>query len=113
MKKAMALFSKVLKFQHSRPDLYYYTRTRVFFREDPADPEHEIWMFMDEYDNREVYFKSLMDAASNDPESASNMAAWKALLGPPAPEGHIVWTKAQELRVQYDFREPLYPCSEK
>lgn len=109
--KALALFSKILKYQQAHPEIYYYTRTRVFFREDPNNSENEFWMFMDEYDNREVYWEALMNAATTNPESASHLAAWKALIVPPAPEGHIVWTEAQELRVQYKSREPLYPCA--
>ena len=107
--KAVALFSRILKYQRAHPEIYYYTRTRVFFREDPTNPDHETWMFMDEYDNRAVYWQSLMDAVAKDPESAANMAAWKALIVPPPPTGHIVWTEIQELRVQFEFREPLFP----
>ena len=27
-----------------------------------------------------------------------------------APSGHIVWTELQELRVEFEFREPLWPA---
>jgi len=109
--KAITLFERILKYQHAHPELYYYTRTRVFFREDPTNPDHEIWMFIDEYDNRAVYWQSLMDAAAKDAESAANMTAWKALIVPPPPTGHVVWTEIQELRVHFEFREPLYPVA--
>ena len=112
--KAVALFAGILNYQKAHPEIYYYTRSRSFFREDPTNPDHEIWMFIDEYDNRAVYWQSLLDAAANDANGAANLAAWQALVVPPPPTGHIVWTEIQELRVQFRFREPLWPgCPDK
>ena len=99
--KAVALFAGILNYQKAHPEIYYYTRSRSFFREDPTNPDHEIWMFIDEYDNRAVYWQSLLDAAANDANGAANLAAWQALVVPPPPTGHIVWTEIQELRVQF------------
>ena len=36
-----------------------------------------------------------------DANGAANLAAWQALVVPPPPTGHIVWTEIQELRVQF------------
>jgi hypothetical protein len=107
--KAIGLFSEILAYQKAHPEIYYYTRSRSFLMEDPDNPEHERWMFIDEFDNREVYWQSLMDAAANDADSAANMAAFQALVVPPPPTGHLVWTELTELRVQYEDREPLWP----
>src|SRR3974390_631315 len=107
--KAVSLFAGILNYQKAHPEIYYYTRSRSFFREDPTNPDHEIWMFIDEYDNRAVYWQSLLDAAANDANGAANLAAWQALVVPPPPTCHIVWTEIQELRVQFRFREPLWP----
>src|SRR3974390_894286 len=112
--KAVALFAGILNYQKAHPEIYYSPRSRSFFREDPTNPDHEIWMFIDEYDNRAVYWQSLLDAAANDANGAANLAAWQALVVPPPPTGHIVWTEIQELRVQFRFREPLWPgCPDK
>jgi hypothetical protein len=108
--KAVELLSRVLAYQAAHPEIYYYSRSRTYFREDPSNPEHELWMCVDEYDNREVYWQSLMQAVASDPDSAANMAAFQALAVPPPPAGHLTWTEIQELRVQFDSREPLWPA---
>jgi hypothetical protein len=109
--KAVAIFSEILAYQQAHPEIYYYTRSRSYFRPDPDNPEHETFMFIDEFDNRDVYWKSLMDAMANDSSSAANNAAFAALVVPPAPTGHIEWTELKDLRIQYGFREPLWPGS--
>ena len=109
--KAVAIFSEILAYQMAHPEIYYYTRSRSYFRPDPDNPEHETFMFIDEFDNRDVYWQSLMDAMANDASSAANNAAFAALVVPPAPTGHIEWTELKDLRIQYGFREPLWPGS--
>jgi hypothetical protein len=108
---AVGLFIKILDYQKAHPEIYYYTRSRSYFRHAPDNPEHETFMFIDEFDNREVYWQSLMNAKHNDSASAANNAAWAALVVPPPPTGHLEWTELKELRIQYGFREPLWPGS--
>jgi hypothetical protein len=103
--KALRAFTKVLKYQQDHPEIYYYTRSRSYFMPADDNPEHEIWMFIDEYDDREKYWASLQNAMKNDPDSAANHREFQALILPgsaPMTLKHEVWTEMEELRVQFD-----------
>ena len=103
--KALELFTKILGYQRSHPEIYYYTRSRSWFREAPDNPGHEIWMFIDEYDDREKYWNSLQQAIMNDPASADNNRRWAEILVPgTTPKAHEVWTELEELRVEFKGR---------
>ena len=102
--KALEMFKKILGYQRAHPELYDYFLTRSYFMEAPDNPDHEIWMFIDEYDDREKYWKSLQNAMKNDPTSAENNRRWMEMVVPGfIPKGHEVWTELEELRV--DFRK--------
>jgi hypothetical protein len=99
--RAVALFKDMLDYQRSHPELYHYTRSRTFFMDAPDNPDQEVWMFIDEYDDREKYWASLMNAAQNDPQSAENRRRWAEIVVQPPPTGHDVWTELDELRVEF------------
>ena len=101
--KALRVFSKILGYQQSHPELYVYTRSRSYFMDAEDNPDQEIWMFIDEYDDRKAYWESLQNAIKKDPTSAENYRTFMELVVPgTAPKGHEVWTEMEELRV--DFR---------
>ena len=103
--KALVFFTKILDYQRSHPDIYYYTRSRSWFMQAPDNPDHEIWMFIDEYDDREKYWNSLQQALINDPTSAENNRKWAELLIPgTVPKAHEVWTELDPLRVEFKGR---------
>src|SRR6516165_4520298 len=80
--KALELFARMLGYQRSHPEIYYYSLSRSWFREAPDNPDHEIWMFIDEYDDREKYWTSLQQALMNDLASADNNRQWREILVP-------------------------------
>ena len=101
--KALRIFTRILDYQRSHPELYYYTRSRSYFMTAEDNPDHEIWMFIDEYDDRKKYWDSLQNAMKNDPASAENYRKFMGLVIPgTAPKGHEVWTEMEELRVEYN-----------
>ena len=103
--KALQIFTKILDYQRSHPEIYYYTRSRSWFMEAPDNPNHEIWMFIDEYDDREKYWNSLRQALMNDPASADYYRGWSEILVPgTTPKGREVWTELEELRVEFEGR---------
>ena len=104
----MPAFRVALDFQQTHPEIFYYTRTRLFFRDDPTNPNHEIVTFFDEYDNRDTYMQALTNGSSH-PEIRARAAGFLKYVVK-APSGHIVWTELQELRVEFEFREPLWPA---
>jgi hypothetical protein len=81
--KALRAFAKILEYQQSHPELYYYTRSRSYFMQAEDNPDQEIWMFIDEYDDRKRYWESLQNAIKNDPVSAENFRAFMELIVPP------------------------------
>jgi len=102
--RAIALFTDILQYQREHPELYYYSRSRTFFRPADDNPDHELWFFIDEYDDRDKYWESLMSALQSDPRSAENQRAWADIVLPPLPKGHEVWTEIDPLRVEYEGR---------
>jgi hypothetical protein len=100
--------TRIIQYQQAHPELYYYTRSRTFFRSDPSDATKEIWMTIVESDNQGVCAQSQLDAAASDAQAASNQVAFQALLTTPPPS-HYTWTEETNMRVQYAFREPLWP----
>jgi len=101
--KALRAFTKILDYQRAHPELFVYTRTRTFFMDAQDNPEQEIWMFIDEYEDRKAYWESLQNARKNDPISAENYRAFMQLVVPgTVPKGHEVWTELEELRVEFD-----------
>ena len=102
--KALELFKGILGYQRSHPELYHYTLSRSYFMDADDNPEQEIWMFIDEYDDHEAYWKSLQEAIKSDPTSAENHRRWMEIIIPEyIPKGHEVWTEMEALRV--DFRK--------
>jgi hypothetical protein len=102
--KALELFTKVLDYQRSHPEIYYYARSRSWFREAPDNPNHEIWM-SSMNDDREKYWNSLQQAIMKETASADNNRRWAAILVPgTTPKVHEVWTELEELRVEFEGR---------
>src|SRR3974377_2451954 len=94
--KALPVFTKILDYQRSHPELYHYSRSRSCLMDAEDNPDQEIWMFIDEYDDREAYWDSLELVQRNDPTSAENNRRWKEILVPgTVPKHHEVWTEAE------------------
>ena len=105
--KALRAFAKILQYQQAHPEIYYYTWSRSYFMEAEDNPDHEIWMFIDEYDDRQKYWESLQNAHKNNPASAEHFREFMA-LAVPEKDGSAVdhrretWTELEGLRVVFN-----------
>jgi hypothetical protein len=108
--KALRAFTKILEYQQAHPEIYYYTWSRSYFMEAEDNPDHEIWMFIDEYDDRQKYWESLQNALKNNPASAEHFREFLELTvpGSATKDGATVgvrretWTELEELRVEFN-----------
>jgi hypothetical protein len=67
------------------------------------NPDEEIWMFIDEYDDREAYMSSLLNAQKTHPTSADNYCRFMEIAISNSIQKREVWTEMEALRV--DFRK--------
>ena len=104
--KAVEIFADMLKYQHSHPELFYYSRTRSFYMDAPDNPDEEIWMFIDEYDNREKYWNALLSSTKDNPVLLEKLQKCFSVMSPPATHlvQHEVWTEIKELRIVFKDR---------
>lgn len=91
---------EVTDYQRSHPDKFHWTKSRFYtFTEEGSSEEH--WMFLDEYDDREAYDKT-MKTMREDPEVAKLadawMPKWDDLIVPGSRKKGEVWTEV--LRVE-------------
>ncbi|MGA8904313.1 MAG: hypothetical protein WB661_04815 [Candidatus Bathyarchaeia archaeon] len=98
--KLFELWREMMDYQRSHSEKFYYTRSRFFtFTEEGSSEEN--WMFLDEYDNREAYDKT-MKTMREDPEVAKLadefFPKWDALIVPGSKKKGEIWTEV--LRVE-------------
>ena len=106
---ALAAIGARLAYERDHPDRFYFTRARVFTAPHPAERTQEVLMVLYEADDRDKYLASFAQPAETDTDyRALTDAVDRYVLDD--PETRVtVWTERQELRVQYESREPLYP----
>jgi len=102
-KKQFEVWRKMMDYQRSHPEKFYYTRSRFFtFTEEESSEEN--WMFLDEYEHREDYDK-WMKAVREDPELMKLMdewfPKWDAVIVPGSKKKGEVWTEVEKLRVEF------------
>jgi hypothetical protein len=104
--KAVEMFTDMLNYQHSHPELFYYSRTRSFFMDAPDNSSEEIWMFIDEYDNREKYWNALITSIKDNPALLEKLNKCFSIMSPPATRlaAHEVWSEIEEMRVVFENR---------
>ena len=103
--KAVEVFKVILEHQHAHPEIFYYSRSRTFFMDAPDNPDEEIWMFIDEYDDREKYWSSLMKALTVDSETdEKRQSSLKFMIPGTELKGHEIWTEIEDLRVEFKDR---------
>lgn len=79
--KMVSALAKALQYQRENPSLIHYSLSRTWFREDPDNPEQEIWMFMDEAKSHEAYASSMVSSQA-DPQLASYTQQFKEMIIP-------------------------------
>jgi hypothetical protein len=100
--KQFEFWREVLDYQRSHPEKFHYSRSRFYtMTEEGSSEEH--WMFLDEYDNREAFDKT-MKTMREDPEVAPVadewFPKWDALIVPASKKKGEVWTEVEKLRVE-------------
>ena len=115
---ALGAAKQVLRFQQANPDLFYYTRTRIYLApytnaDGTIDASKRLMTFFDEFDNYLVYFAALLTAVPRRP-AVLRLARGMLKYAQPSDgrdhRGHITWTELQDMRVNVKSRKPLYPA---
>jgi hypothetical protein len=101
--KQFEFWREVLDYQRSHPEKFHWIRSRFYtMSEEGSSEEH--WMFLDEYDNREAYDKT-MKTMNEDPEVVKLADAWypkwDALIVPGSRKKGQVWTQVEKLKVEF------------
>jgi hypothetical protein len=115
---ALTAAKQVLEFQQANPDLFYYTRTRIYLApyanaDGTIDANKRRMTFFDEFDNYLVYFAALVTAVPRRPavlRLARGMLKYAQTSDGKDHRGHITWTERQGMRVNVESRKPLYPA---
>jgi hypothetical protein len=114
---ALAAAKRTLDFQQANPDVFYYTRTRIYVApyvnaNGTTDLGKLLLTFFDEFDNYPVYFASLLTAVARRPavlRLGRGFLRYAQPFDPRDHRGHITWTERQDMRVNVESRKPLYP----
>ena len=115
---AVAAAKQVLESQQAHPDLFYYTRTRIYLApyikaDGTIDASKRFMTFFDEFDNYLMYFAALLTAALRRP-AVLRLARGFLNHAQKSDEkhhlGHITWTERQDMRVTVASRKPLFPA---
>ena len=91
--------------EYAHPELFHYTSTRFYFTDAPDNPDEELWMCIDRYDDFDDYAASLDAARATDAETqmhASNVAS--LLVAGLASATRERWIEAEELAVDMPRR---------
>jgi hypothetical protein len=115
---ALAAAKKVLELQQAHPDLFYYTRTRIYLApytsaDGIVDASKRLMTFFDEFDNYLVYFAALLTAVPRRPAVLRLARGWlKYAQASDGKDhrGHITWTERKDMRVNVASRKPLFPA---
>jgi hypothetical protein len=114
----LAATKQALEFQQASPDIFYYTRTRLYLApyanaDGTIDASKQLLTFFDEFDNYPVYFAALLTAI---PRRPVVLRLGRGMLKYAQPSdgrdhrSHITWTERQDLRVNVESRKALYPA---
>jgi hypothetical protein len=99
----LEVWSAMLDYQRSHPEKFHYVRSRFYTMTEEGSAE-EHWMFLDEYDDREAYDKT-MKTMHEDPEVAKLAdewyPKWDAVIVPGSRKKGEVWTEVEKLRVEF------------
>jgi len=98
--KQLEFWREVTDYYRSHPNKFHWTKSHFYtFTDEGSSEEH--WMFLDEYDDREAYDKT-MKTMREDPEVAKLVDAWMpkwdGLIVPGSRKKGEVWTEV--LRVE-------------
>lgn len=80
-KKQLEFWREALDYQGSHPEKFSYTKSRIFTLTEEGSSE-ETWMFIDEYEDREAYDKTMKalgigeELGQGDPEVVRKMKEW-------------------------------------
>jgi len=87
--------------EYAHPELFHYNSTRFYFMDAPDNPDEEIWICIDRYEDFgfEAYAASLENARETDPETQKHAVATASLLAPGFVPYRERFTEAPKLAV--------------
>lgn len=100
--KMVAAMKEAEDYQRENKDLIHYSLSRTWFREDPADPKLEDWMFIDEFEDHEDYARTMKESLSDKKGSAYSQLFGKLIVPGSCAMEHEVWTEIDELHVDME-----------
>ena len=106
---ALAAVGARLAHESSHPDQFYFARVRVFTAPYPGDRAKELLMVLYEADDHDKYHESFAATAEADADYRALVEKVGSYVLDDPQTRTITWTELQDMRVQYESREPLYP----
>lgn len=99
--QALKVFREYLDYEHAHPEIYHYNKTRYYFMDAPDNPEEEIWMFIDWFDDYNDYVDSLKKSVINNPVAKDIQTRTVNLFVPDSLSEREHWIEAEQLRVDF------------
>jgi hypothetical protein len=106
---ALLAVGERLAYESSHPDQFYFNRVRVFTAPYPGDRSKELLMVLYEADDHDKYRESFAATAGADADYRALVEKADSYVLDDPQTRTIIWTELQEMRIQYESREPLYP----
>lgn len=100
--KMVELMKKALAYQKSNPDLIKYSLSRTWFKQDPENPNQEIWMMIDEFKDHNKYKETMKSAEENDIAYYYQCKFMDLVIKENAPLEHEVWEQIDDLQVNLE-----------
>jgi hypothetical protein len=98
--KVLKAVRDYMDYEFAHPELFKYTSTRFYFMDAPDNPEVEVWLCVDHFEDFDEYAASLEEAREKDPDTLKYFMAVFSLLVPGSDVTRDRWTEAEELAVE-------------
>jgi hypothetical protein len=98
-----------LAYEEENAGRFFFSRARAFTAPYPGDREKTMVMVFYETGEPGAYSRSFSDAAAADPAYRALVEQVDRHVLDDVRTGVTTWTEQEDLRVRYEFREPLYP----
>ncbi|MFD4407697.1 hypothetical protein ACFWPH_33520 [Nocardia sp. NPDC058499] len=100
--RAIEVSRDYLDYEYAHPETFHYTSTRFYFMDAPDNPDEEVWMFIDWFDDFDDYENSLHTAQKVDLIAQEKRRAFFSVVVPDSLTPRERWTEAERLRVDSD-----------
>jgi hypothetical protein len=102
--KMESALKSYMQYEHEHPEIFHYSSTRFYVKDSKENPDEEVWLCIDHFENYNDYMTSLKDAFENDPETQKHyQETLENMLNEGVDENNIpdrdLWTEVESLRV--------------